>query len=78
MHSEYHCKAVGKVLYAERTMIFYPEARFDCLERRVEMPLEMTEYYVGRDDFLNYRYVKYKGKPLRFGQIDTEPRPVDV
>lgn len=58
--------------------MFYHKARFDCLERRVETPLEMTEYFVARDDFLNYLYVMYSGAPLKFGHIGTGPRPIDV
>lgn len=58
--------------------MFYHKARFDCLERRVETPMDMTEHYVARDDFLNYCYVKYIGAPLKYGHIDTTPRPADV
>lgn len=40
--------------------------------------MDMTEHYVARDDFLNYCYVKYIGAPLKYGHIDTTPRPADV
>ncbi|KAM6118023.1 LOW QUALITY PROTEIN: dynein regulatory complex subunit 7 [Pterocles gutturalis] len=43
----------------ERTMEFYNEARFDELQKRVEKANEMTEYFVGREDFLHMRHVEF-------------------
>lgn len=44
---------------SERTMIFYHNARVDGLEMRKETPTEMTENFVGREDFLFYRYTEF-------------------
>ncbi|KAM6380930.1 dynein regulatory complex subunit 7 isoform 2-T2 [Pluvialis apricaria] len=43
----------------EHTMEFYNEARVDGLQKRVENANEMTEYFVGRDDFLHTRHMEF-------------------
>ncbi|KAH9491420.1 Dynein regulatory complex subunit 7 [Bulinus truncatus] len=64
----------------ERTMLFYDEARFDGLVKRVETPLSMSEHFKGRDDFLFHKHVEFGKKSKKFGpQEDTSepnPRPI--
>ncbi|XP_060741330.1 dynein regulatory complex subunit 7 [Tachysurus vachellii] len=44
----------------ERLMEFYSKARDDNLLSRVETPMEMTETFQGRPDFLYHRHVIYE------------------
>ena len=63
----------------ERLMTFYHVARVDGLERRVETPTQMTEYYINRDDFLVYRMVEFTGRQKKFGPSEsTSERPIQV
>ena len=55
----------------ERSMTFYHVARVDGLERRVETPSDMTEYFINRDDFLIYRHVEFTGRQKKFGPSDA-------
>lgn len=62
-------------------MIFYDEARVDGLQKRMETPASMTEYFIGRKDLLFYKYVEFGPRLLVFApQINNEyePRPVQV
>ncbi|XP_074865016.1 dynein regulatory complex subunit 7 [Carettochelys insculpta] len=52
----------------ERTMEFYSETRVDGLQKRVENPDEMTEYFEGRSDFLHYRHTVF-GKRTKKAQM---------
>ncbi|XP_051485112.1 dynein regulatory complex subunit 7 isoform X2 [Apus apus] len=49
---------------SEHVMEFYHEARVDGLQKRVEDVKEMTEYFVGRDDFLHVRQTVF-GKRVK-------------
>ncbi|NXT26883.1 DRC7 protein, partial [Syrrhaptes paradoxus] len=64
----------------ERTMEFYNEARFDELQKRVEKANEMTEYFVGREDFLHMRHVEFgkRAKKIRLPgtRPDISSRPI--
>jgi len=60
-------------------MTFYHVARVDGLERRVETPTQMTEYFVNRDDFLVYRLVEFAGREKKFGPSEaTNERSIQV
>jgi len=64
---------------ADRSMTFYHEARVDGLEKRVETPTQMTEYFVNRDDFLVYRLVEFIMREKRFGPAEgISERPIQV
>jgi len=64
---------------ADRSMTFYHEARVDGLEKRVETPTQMTEYFVNRDDFLVYRLVEFTGREKKFGPSEgSSERPIQV
>ncbi|NWX48082.1 DRC7 protein, partial [Steatornis caripensis] len=64
----------------ERTMEFYSEARADGLQKRVENANEMTEYFVGRDDFLHVRHMEFgkRGKKVHLAGTGTDinSRPI--
>ncbi|XP_053127437.1 dynein regulatory complex subunit 7 [Hemicordylus capensis] len=65
----------------ERTMDFYSETRVDGLQKRVETPQDMTEYFEGRSDFLIYRHTDFgkrakKVGPTPFSGGDTNARPI--
>ncbi|NXN23966.1 DRC7 protein, partial [Nycticryphes semicollaris] len=64
----------------EYTMEFYNEVRVDGLQKRVETPNEMTEYFVGRDDFLHVRYMEFgkrrKKTHLAGTRTDINSRPI--
>ena len=66
----------------EHTMEFYNEARVDGLQKRVENANEMTEYFVGRDDFLHIRHMEFgkRGKKIHVAgtRTDINSRPVVV
>ncbi|NWI60343.1 DRC7 protein, partial [Calyptomena viridis] len=57
------------------TMEFYYKARDDDLWKRVEKATEMTEYFVGRDDFLHIRHVEF-GE--RESEVDTTSTRTDL
>ena len=76
---EHHYKASAPGPESERTMVFYDEARVDGLQKREEMPTEMTEHFVNRDDFLYYRHVEFGKRPKKFGPAEVQsPRPIIV
>ncbi|XP_059681008.1 dynein regulatory complex subunit 7 [Gavia stellata] len=64
----------------EHMMEFYNEARVDGLQKRVENANEMTEYFVGRDDFLHLRHVVFgkRGKKIHLAgtRTDINSRPI--
>ncbi|NWI27787.1 DRC7 protein, partial [Sula dactylatra] len=64
----------------ERTMEFYIEARVDGLQKRVENANEMTEYFLGRDDFLHIRHTEFgkRGKKIHLAgtRTDMNSRPI--
>ncbi|NXV91317.1 DRC7 protein, partial [Calonectris borealis] len=64
----------------EHTMEFYNEARVDGLQKRVENAKEMTEYFVGRDDFLHVRHTEFgkRGKKIHLAgtRTDISSRPI--
>ncbi|NXS95586.1 DRC7 protein, partial [Jacana jacana] len=64
----------------EYTMEFYNEVRVDGLQKRVETPNEMTEYFVGRDDFLHVRCTEFgkrqKKIHLAGTRTDINSRPI--
>ena len=62
-------------------MVFYSEARVDGLMRRVETPVQMTEDFTDRDDFLYYKHVHLGKRLKKFGPQDEKkrsPRPIEV
>ncbi|NXF02914.1 DRC7 protein, partial [Smithornis capensis] len=62
------------------TMEFYHKARDDDLWKRVEKATEMTEYFVGRDDFLHIRHVEFgereNGMDTAGTRSDLHLRPI--
>ncbi|XP_074896673.1 dynein regulatory complex subunit 7 isoform X1 [Buteo buteo] len=64
----------------EHTMEFYNEARVDGLQKRVENDNEITEYFVGRDDFLHVRHMEFgkRGKKIHLAstRTDINSRPI--
>lgn len=66
----------------EHTMEFYNEARVDGLQKRVENDTKMTEYFVGRDDFLHVRHMEFgkRGKKIHLAstRTDINSRPIVV
>ncbi|KAJ7997812.1 hypothetical protein DPEC_G00216010 [Dallia pectoralis] len=56
----------------ERQMDFYGYARADGLVRRTEMPLEMTETFENRPDFMYYRHVVFGNRVKSSSHIYTE------
>ena len=60
-------------------MIYYHEARLDGLAKRHETLLELTDYFVKRNDFLEYRKAVFEHRPKRFGPADKDTqRPIIV
>ena len=61
-------------------MLFYNEARVDGLTKREETPLELTEHFKNREDFLYYQRVDLGPKPKKAGPRgeDVNPRPILV
>ncbi|NWU77992.1 DRC7 protein, partial [Onychorhynchus coronatus] len=55
------------------TMEFYHKARADDLRKRVESATEMTEYFVGRDDFLHIRHVEFGERENGMDVAGTRP-----
>ncbi|XP_042336573.1 dynein regulatory complex subunit 7 [Sceloporus undulatus] len=64
----------------DRTMEFYSETRVDGLEKRIETPTDMTEYFVGRSDFLYYRHTEFGQRVKKVAAIlvntETNARPI--
>ncbi|CAF2532014.1 unnamed protein product [Rotaria sp. Silwood2] len=61
----------------ERIMIYYDKARLDGLATRHETVLELTDYFVNRDDFLEYRKAVFEPRPKKFGPADKDTqRPI--
>ncbi|CAF0982733.1 unnamed protein product [Adineta steineri] len=61
----------------ERTMIYYDKARLDGLAKRHETMLELTDYFVNRDDFLEYRKALFEPRPKKFGPAEKDnQRPI--
>ncbi|NWQ63427.1 DRC7 protein, partial [Neopipo cinnamomea] len=62
------------------SMEFYHKARADDLQKRVESATEMTEYFVGRDDFLHIRHVEFgereDGMDVAGTRPDVHLRPI--
>ncbi|NXG01054.1 DRC7 protein, partial [Sakesphorus luctuosus] len=62
------------------TMEFYHKARDDDLRKRVENATEMTEYFVGRSDFLHIRHVEFgereNGMDVAGTRPDVNLRPI--
>ncbi|NXG64966.1 DRC7 protein, partial [Hemiprocne comata] len=58
----------------EHMMEFYHEARVDGLQKHVEHGNEMTEYFVGRDDFLHVRQTTFgkRGKKVHLAGTRTD------
>ena len=60
-------------------MIYYDKARIDGLAKRHETTLELTDYFVNRDDFLEYRKAMFEPRPKKFGPADKDTnRPILV
>lgn len=60
-------------------MIYYDKARIDGLAKRHETTLELTDYFVNRDDFLEYRKALFEPRPKKFGPADKDTnRPILV
>ncbi|CAF4707209.1 unnamed protein product [Rotaria sp. Silwood2] len=58
-------------------MIYYDKARLDGLATRHETVLELTDYFVNRDDFLEYRKAVFEPRPKKFGPADKDTqRPI--
>ncbi|KAL2300190.1 hypothetical protein Nmel_012154 [Mimus melanotis] len=62
------------------TVEFYHTARADGLWKRSENAAEMTEYFVGREDFLHTRHIEFgeRDKEMENAGItaDANPRPI--
>ncbi|NXR22968.1 DRC7 protein, partial [Cinclus mexicanus] len=62
------------------TVEFYHTARVDGLWKRFENATEMTEYFVGREDFLHMRHIEFgkRDKEMENTGItaDANPRPI--
>lgn len=60
-------------------MVYYDKARLDGLAKRHETILELTDYFVSRDDFLEYRKAVFEPRPKKFGPADKDTqRPIIV
>jgi hypothetical protein len=60
-------------------MIYYDKARLDGLARRNETILELTDFFIHRDDFLEYRKAVFEPRPKKFGPADKDTqRPLIV
>ncbi|NWW58038.1 DRC7 protein, partial [Ifrita kowaldi] len=62
------------------TVEYYHTARVDDLWKRSESATEMTEYFVGREDFLHTRHIELgeRDKKMQMAGIrtDANPRPI--
>ncbi|NXX73850.1 DRC7 protein, partial [Urocolius indicus] len=63
---------------AEHTMEFYHEVRVDGLQERVAKAEEMTESFVGREDFLYIRHVHFgpRGEAVPSAGAGADPWPI--
>ena len=60
-------------------MIYYDRARLDGLAKRNETTLELTDCFINRDDFLEYRKAMFEPRPKKFGPADKDAqRPILV
>jgi hypothetical protein len=53
-------------------LIYYDKARLDSLAKRHETLLELTDYFIGRDDFLEYRKATFETRSKKFGPADKD------
>lgn len=64
------------------TVEFYHTARVDGLWKRFESATEMTEYFVGREDFLHMRHTEFGERDQKMEKADAtadaNPRPIVV
>ncbi|NWY56077.1 DRC7 protein, partial [Chionis minor] len=64
----------------EHIMEFYNEVRVDGLQKRVENANEMTEYFMGQDDFLHIRRIEFgkRGQKTHLAgtRTDVNSRPI--
>ncbi|XP_060131880.1 dynein regulatory complex subunit 7 isoform X2 [Zootoca vivipara] len=64
----------------DRTMEFYSETRVDGLQKRVETPNDMEEYFEGRSDFLYYRHAEFGKRIKKAGNAaaitESNARPI--
>lgn len=64
------------------TVEFYHRARVDDLWKRFENAAEMTEHFVGRDDFLHTRHIDFGQRDQNVEKAgttaDANPRPIVV
>lgn len=64
------------------TVEFYHTARVDGLWKRFESATEMTEYFVGREDFLHTRHIEFDERDKKMEKAgataDANPRPIVV
>ncbi|XP_023790335.1 dynein regulatory complex subunit 7 isoform X1 [Cyanistes caeruleus] len=62
------------------TVEFYHTARVDGLCKRFENATEMTEYFVGREDFLHMRHIEFGERDEKTEKAgiaaDANPRPI--
>ncbi|XP_058701591.1 dynein regulatory complex subunit 7 isoform X1 [Poecile atricapillus] len=62
------------------TVEFYHMARVDGLCKRFENATEMTEYFVGREDFLHMRHIEFGERDKKTEKAgiaaDANPRPI--
>ncbi|NXO67492.1 DRC7 protein, partial [Phainopepla nitens] len=62
------------------TVEFYHTARVDGLWKRFENATEMTEYFVGREDFLHMRHIEFGEREKKMEKpgirADANPRPI--
>ncbi|XP_033373120.1 dynein regulatory complex subunit 7 isoform X3 [Parus major] len=62
------------------TVEFYHTARVDGLCKRFENATEMTEYFVGREDFLHMRHIEFGERDKKTEKAgiaaDANPRPI--
>ena len=60
-------------------MLYYDHARLDGLAKRHETILELTDYFVNRDDHLEFRQAIFEPRPKKFGPADKDTqRPIIV
>ncbi|NXY06678.1 DRC7 protein, partial [Pteruthius melanotis] len=62
------------------TVEYYHTARADELWKRCESATEMTEYFVGREDFLHMRHIQFDERDKKMQKAgvgtDANPRPI--
>lgn len=64
---------------SHRILTFYHTSRIDGLSNLEMHPLFLKEHFIGREDFLHYRYARYapRGKPPK-GMVEGTRRIVTV